>query len=53
MKNLKTLKKSQLLNYIIDCLGYGEEECKNSSKYDLIEIVEDIDAQQDCLAFNN
>ena len=50
MKNLKT---SQLLNYIIDCLGYSEEDCKNSSKYDLIDIIEDKDAQQDCLAFNN
>ena len=51
MENLKT---SQLLNYVIDCLGYSEEDCKNSSKYDLIDIIEESSPGniEACIAFN-
>jgi len=41
--------KELIKNYLIDSMGYGEEDLENLNKIELIKMVDSI---QDCASYN-
>ena len=41
------MNKQDIINYLVDCLGYSEEDCINKSKDELLLLIDDLNEFQE------